>query len=57
MKLIPYVVCVAIVGFIGTNVIQTAQATVNTYQEQMLERCERMNQILPGSCEELSATN
>lgn len=52
MKLIPYAVCVAIVGFIGTNVIQTAQATVNTYQEQMLERCEQMNQILPNSCQE-----
>ena len=51
-KLFPYTVCVAIVAFIGTNVIQTAQATVNTYQEQILERCEQMNEILPDSCQE-----
>ena len=51
-KLIPYAVCITIVGFIGTNVIQTAQATVNTYQEKLLEQCEQINEILPDSCQE-----
>jgi hypothetical protein len=52
MKLIPYTVCVAIVAIIGTNVIQTAHATVDAYQERILEQCEQMNQILPNSCQE-----
>lgn len=51
-RIIPYTVCVAIVAIIGTNVIQTAHATVDTYQERILEQCEQINEILPDSCQQ-----
>ena len=51
-KLFPYTVCITIVAIIGTNVIQTAHATVDAYQEKLLEQCEQINEILPDSCQE-----